>query len=74
MQTIHPRPRTVNDRRSHQTARPGWRPPKRSPRQRALYIADSIQARIAERRPWSFADYGIEGHPEMVNLVTQHLP
>lgn len=74
MPTIHPRPRAVNDRRAHQCARSGWRPPKRSPRQLALYIADSIQARIAEGRRWSLADYGIEGHPEMVNLVTQHLP
>jgi hypothetical protein len=36
-------PRSVNDRRSHQCARPGWRPRKRTPRQLARDIAASIR-------------------------------
>ena len=37
------KPRSVNDRRSHQCARPGWRPRKRTPRQLARDIAESIR-------------------------------
>jgi hypothetical protein len=36
-------PRSVNDRRSHQCARPGWRPHKRTPYQLARDIAESIR-------------------------------
>jgi hypothetical protein len=36
-------PRSVNDRRSHQCARPGWRPRKRTTRQQAAIIAESIR-------------------------------
>ena len=36
-------PRSVNDRRSHQCARPGWRPRQRTPRQLARDIAESIR-------------------------------
>ena len=36
-------PRSVNDRRSHQCARPGWRPRKRTPHQLARDIAESIR-------------------------------
>ena len=36
-------PRSVNDRRSHQCARPGWRPRKRTPHQQAEIIAESIR-------------------------------
>jgi hypothetical protein len=37
------KPRSVPDRRSHQCARPGWRPRKRTPRQQAEIIAESIR-------------------------------
>ena len=47
MQTIHQTPRSVNDRRSHQCARPGWRPCKRTPRQQAKTIADAIRQHCA---------------------------
>jgi hypothetical protein len=43
MQTIHQTPRSVNDRRSHQCARPGWRPRKRTSHQQAKTIADAIR-------------------------------
>ncbi len=66
-------PRAVNDHRSHQTARPGWRPRKCSPEQRAIFIAESIKARIAEGRGWSLAEYGIDGNADMIALVNQHL-
>ena len=36
-------PRSVNDRRSHQCARPGWRPRQRTPHQLARDIAESIR-------------------------------
>jgi hypothetical protein len=36
-------PRSVNDRRSYQCARTGWRPRKRTPRQLAQDIAESIR-------------------------------
>jgi hypothetical protein len=36
-------PRGVNDRRSHQCARPSWRPRQRTPRQLARDIAESIR-------------------------------
>jgi hypothetical protein len=36
-------PRSVNNRRSHQCARPGWRPRQRTPRQFARDIAESIR-------------------------------
>ncbi len=47
MKTLHHptpngNPRSVNDRRSHQCARPGWRPPHTSQHQLAQDIADSI--------------------------------
>jgi hypothetical protein len=40
-------PRSVNDRRSYQCARPGWRPRKRTPRQLARDIAESIRQHCA---------------------------
>jgi hypothetical protein len=47
MNLTHPtstrNPRSVNDRRSHQCARPGWRPRKRPPQQLARDIAESIR-------------------------------
>lgn len=73
MQTIHHCPRSVNDRRRHQCARPGWRPRKVSNRKLALFIAESIQARIAEGRSWSLAAYGIADNADMIALVNQHL-
>lgn len=36
-------PRSVNDRRSHQCARPGWRPRQRTLHQLARDIAESIR-------------------------------
>jgi hypothetical protein len=36
-------PRSVNDRRSHQCARPGWRPRQHTPDQLARDIAESIR-------------------------------
>jgi hypothetical protein len=36
-------PRSVSDRRSHQCARSGWRPRKRTPHQLARDIAESIR-------------------------------
>ncbi|PON13853.1 hypothetical protein C2W62_32175 [Candidatus Entotheonella serta] len=66
-------PRSVNDRRSHQTARPGWRPRRRSPGALAADIAASIKARIAEERGWSLAEYGIADKPEMIELVIHQL-
>jgi hypothetical protein len=36
-------PRSVNDRSSHQCARPGWRPRTRTPHQLARDIAESIR-------------------------------
>jgi hypothetical protein len=43
-ETTHARnPRSVNDRRSHQCARPGWRPRLRTPRQLPRDIAESIR-------------------------------
>lgn len=73
METIHPQPRSVNDRTSHQCARVGWKPRQRSPHQRAIFIAESIKARIAEGRSWSLADYGIADKPEIIELVNQQL-
>ncbi|WP_143301771.1 hypothetical protein, partial [Candidatus Entotheonella palauensis] len=73
MQTIHRKPHSVNDRSSHQTSRPGWRPRQCSPKQRARFIAESIKARIAEGRGWSLAEYGIDTKPDMIQLVNQHL-
>lgn len=37
--------------------------------QRALFIAESITRREAEGRPWSFADYGIDNNPGMIERV-----
>ena len=54
MQTIHQSPRSVNDRRSHQCTRPGWRPRKCTPRQQAEIIAKSIrQHRAAGDTRWT---------------------
>ena len=47
------KPRGVNDRRSHQCARPGWRPRRRTPHQLARDIAESIrQHRAAGDARW----------------------
>jgi hypothetical protein len=47
-------PRSVNDRRSHQCARSGWRPRKRTPPQLARDIAESIrQHRAAGDARWT---------------------
>ena len=53
MQTIHHHSRSVNDRRSYQCARPGWRPRQRTPHQLARDIAESIrQHRAAGDARW----------------------
>ena len=58
--------------RGNTTANPRRRPqPKLE--QQAIYIADSIRARIAEGRGYDLSDYGIADKPEMVTLVTKHL-
>ena len=45
---------SVNDRRSHQCARPGWRPRKSTPRHLARAIAESIhQHRAAGDARWT---------------------
>ena len=52
--TLVRNPRSVNDRRSHQCARPGWRPRERTPRQQAEIIAESIrQHRAAGDARWT---------------------
>ena len=54
MPTIHHHSRSVNDRRSHQCARSGWRPRKRTSRQLARDIAESIrQHRSAGDARWT---------------------
>jgi hypothetical protein len=50
-------PRSVSNRRSHQCARPGWRPRKRTPHQQAKTIAESIhQHRAAGDTHWTQPD------------------
>jgi hypothetical protein len=50
-------PRSVNDRRLHQCARPGWRPRKRTSRKQAAIIAESIrQHRAAGDTHWTQPD------------------
>ncbi len=68
MQTIHRSPRSVNDRRSHQTARPGWRPRRRSPQALAADIAASIR----EHRAAGHTRY-IEPHEFTPDAETQVL-
>ena len=47
-------PGSKSDRRSHQCARPGWRPPRGSDQQLAADIADSIrQHRAAGDTRWT---------------------
>jgi hypothetical protein len=54
-ETPRPRnPRSVNDRRAHQCARPGWRPRKRTQHQLARDVAASIrQHRAAGDARWT---------------------
>ncbi|PON11758.1 hypothetical protein C2W62_43160 [Candidatus Entotheonella serta] len=73
MQTINRPPHAVNDRRSQQCARPGWRPRRRSQQALAADIAASIKTRIAEGRGWSLDEYGIADNPDMIALVTHQL-
>ncbi len=74
MKTLPQPTHSVNDRRSHQCARYGWRPRQTSPQRLAADIAAAIKTRIAEGRAWSFAEYGIEADADMIALVLQHLP
>jgi hypothetical protein len=47
-------PHSASDRRSHQCARPGWRPRKRTTRPQAEIIAESIrQHRVASDARWT---------------------
>ncbi len=61
-------PRSVNDRRSHQCARPGWRPRKTSRSQLAADIAASIR----EHRAAGHTRY-IEPHEFTPDAETQAL-
>jgi len=43
------------------------------PEQLAVYIAESIRARLAEGRTYQVSDYGIENNAEMIELVARAL-
>ena len=45
--TSNRNPHSASDRRSHQCARPGWRPRKRTSRPQAAIIAESIRQHCA---------------------------
>jgi hypothetical protein len=73
-ETPQPRnPRSVNDRRAHQCARPGWRPRKRTRRQLARDVAASIrQHRAAGDARWTQpSEFTLEA--ETQDLVCQLL-
>ncbi len=66
MNTLHPPRHSVNDRRSHQRARPGWRPRRTSQRQLAQDIAESI----LEHRELGDTRY-IQPHEFTANPIVQ---
>lgn len=74
METIHRPAHSVNNRSAFQRTRRGYRGRKVSDRQLAKHIAISIQARIDEQRAWSWAEYGIDDEPKMIDMVLSHLP
>jgi len=43
------------------------------PEQLAVYIAESIRARLAEGRGYELDDYGLGDKPEMIELVARAL-
>ena len=49
------------------------RRPQPTPEQRAVYIAESIRARLAEGRSYDLDDYGLADKPEMIELVARAL-
>src|SRR5262245_53168800 len=78
MATIHKiaparNPFTVASRTSFQTARPGWRPRKGTPAQRAQYVAESILLREDAGAGWTWATYGLEDQPAQQQLVSAAL-
>lgn len=44
-----------------------------SPAVKARNVAQSIRTREQEGRPWSFADYGLEGNASQIRLVLEVL-
>lgn len=74
MQTIHLRHHSVNDRRRHQCARPGWRPRRRRPdRQFAADVAAAIRRhRAAGHIRWlELHEYTPDLHLQA--MIQQHL-
>ena len=54
----------------------GYRERRRSmpsTEQLAVYIAESIRARLAEGRTYNLDDYGLGDKPEMIELVARAL-
>ena len=43
------------------------------PEQLAVYIAESIRARLAEGRGYELDDYGLNDQPELIELVARAL-
>ncbi len=73
METIHRRLHSVNDRHSHQCARPGWRPRRVSDQQLAANIAHSIrQHRAAGDARWT-QPQEFTANPHVQALVRQLL-
>jgi len=66
-------PRGVNDRRSHQCARPGWRPRQRTPLQLARDIAESIRRHRAAGDACGIEPSDFTPDVEMQVLVRQLL-
>lgn len=65
--------RTVGTRRAFQTQRPGWRPASRSQRQRARYVAESIQAHGLALDAATWERYGLQGHIDQQAEVRNQL-
>ncbi|PON16418.1 hypothetical protein C2W62_18555 [Candidatus Entotheonella serta] len=73
MKTLHLCRRSVNNRSSHQTARPGWRPRKCSPRQLAQDIAASIRKHRAAGHTHYIHPHEFTPNPETQAHVLQLL-
>jgi hypothetical protein len=43
------------------------------PEQLAVYIAESVRARLAEGRTYDLDDYGLADQPELIELVARAL-
>lgn len=73
MQTIHHRRRAVNDRRSHQCSRVGWKPRRGTDHQLAADITASIRRhRAAGHSRWT-QPHEFTGNAAVQALVTQLL-